>query len=128
MRPNRSQPPSKHQNPNTDYGKRYNFFMSEQDSSYLEDLVRVGIIQRWPNANRSTLIRALIAIVASGYDDYCRPVGPEAVTIDVLLSKAMDALPMLSLPQDAGRNALPAAASGAVDSAHVDMSIPSAST
>ena len=128
MRPKRSQSPSNYQNPNAVYGKRYNFFVSEQDSSQLENLVRVGVIQRWPNANRSTLIRALVGIVASGYDENCRPVSPEAVTIDVLLRTAMDALPLLSLPQDAtGRNALPATASGPVDSAPEDMTIPSAS-
>ena len=83
------------------HGKRYNLFLSEEDSKQLDELVRVGIFRRWPNANRSTVMRALIAIASNCYDDGCQVLTSEDDYVDLLLGKAMSALPLLTLPQNA---------------------------
>jgi hypothetical protein len=97
-------------------GKRCNLFLSERDSWCLDEIVRIGVIKRWPNANRSTLVRALINALYSAYDDNCQ-LDDQTEHFGRLLEKAMITLPSLKLPHaKASTSTMPATAESATPS------------
>lgn len=103
-------------------GKRCNLFLSERDSWCLDELVRIGVIKRWPNANRSTLVRGLINALYSAYlesalhDDDC-DLDERTEHFGRLLEEAMKTMPSLKLPHArASTNPIPATAESATPS------------
>src|ERR1035437_6980565 len=78
-------------------GRRTTLIFSDEDSCRLDDLVRIGIFDRWPNANRSTISRAILAVVAAGYSPECIPISPAASELHAAIGRDMEELPSLSL-------------------------------